>query len=203
MNNATETTSATEDLAYIRRIMEQSRRAVILRGDAFIIWGVVVFLGLIGNYLFTTFLVPGWAWGAMWAGLMVIGWTLTLLWARRVERNARCSTPAERLLGAVWLGCSIAMAVLGFAGIPLGVMPATGIGPATTAIAGIGVFLTGCLMGVRWVRNLAFVWWAIAVIECIWHGREQFLIGAVVMVLFFIVPGIILKRQARNIASDQ
>ncbi|MGH8129032.1 MAG: hypothetical protein ACRETC_11850 [Gammaproteobacteria bacterium] len=198
MINEIHAASATEDLAYIRRIMEQTRRAVALRGDGFIVWGIVVLLGLLGNYIFIRIVPPGWAWGALWGVLIVVGWAITLFRVHRRIRSERVSTPAGRMLGAVWLACTIALVVICFVGIPLGVINTTAIGGTTAAVVGVGVFLSGILMGTRWVRNLAFGWWAGAVAEFIWHGEVQLLIAALVIVLFYIVPGFILNAQVRK-----
>ncbi|MGH8274555.1 MAG: hypothetical protein ACRES9_09970 [Gammaproteobacteria bacterium] len=198
MSNENHPVSAAEDLAYIRRIMEDTRRTVALRGDGFIVWGLVVLLGLLGNYIFNRIAPPGWAWIALWGGLTVAGWSFTWWQVRRSTREARASMPGGRLLGAVWIAFSIAIIVILFVGIPLGAVNPAAVGGITTAMVGMGVFLTGVLMGTRWVRNLAFGWWAGAVAAFVWHGEAQLLIVAIVIMLFYIVPGFILNILARK-----
>lgn len=197
MNNEIHS-SAAEDLAYIRRIMEETRRAVAQRGDGFIIWGAVVLLGLLGNYVFSRIAPPGWAWAALWGVLTVAGWAITGWRIRRCTHAERASTPGGRLLGAVWIACTIAIVVICFAGIPLGVILPAATGGTTMAVAGVGVFLTGILMGTRWVRNLAFGWWVGAVAAFIWHGEVQLLIVAIAIVLFYIVPGFVLNARVHR-----
>lgn len=202
MNNSTDNTSAAADLAYIHRIMEKTRLAVGMRGDPFILWGVVVLLGLLGNYLFMRFgPLPGWVWYALWGGLILIGWLLTVLSVRRNTRQA--STLMGRMIGMVWLACSVVIVILIFAGIPTGAISPTSIMPLISLMIGVGLFMTGCLMSSRWTSALAFGWWACAVAEFVWNGLAQLLIFAMALVLFYIAPGIVLNLQARRAVANQ
>jgi FtsH-binding integral membrane protein len=191
-------TSAAEDLAYIRRVMEDTRRAVTIRGDYFILWGIAVLLGLIGTYVFDWVAPPGWAWAALWAGLMLIAWAGTGFLVRREVHRAQTSASVGRMLGALWSACGFAILIICFIGVPLGTLPFTAIGPTINTLIGVAVFVTGMLMGTPWVRNLGFGWWASAIAEFIWTDEKQILIGALAIILFYIVPGFVLNAQARK-----
>ncbi len=190
--------SAVENLAYIRRVMEDTRRAITMRGDSFILWGIVVLAGLIGTYVFDRIQPPDWAWIPLWGGLMLIGWAATAVLVRREKQRRRSSTFAGRMMGALWGACGIAIVIVVFVGVPLGVIPGGAIAPVIWTLVGVGVFMTGTLMGMRWVRNLAFGWWAGAVAGFFWQSEVQFLISAIVIILFYIVPGFVLNAQARK-----
>ncbi|MGH8126187.1 MAG: hypothetical protein ACREPK_10125 [Rhodanobacteraceae bacterium] len=198
MIDDTRPTTAAEDLAYIRRIMEETRRAVSLRGDYFIIWGVFALLGLIGTYLLARTAQAGWTQAPLWGGLMIIAWLATAWRVHTEVHTQRVCAPVGRMLGATWIACSIAIVLVCFVGIPLGVTNFTAVGPTIASIIGVGVFVTGAQMGTPWVRNLSFGWWAGAIAEFIWHGEAQLLIGAIVVLLFYIVPGFVLNAQARK-----
>lgn len=200
MTDQSKAGSAAEDLAYIRRIMEDTRRAIVMRGDYFIAWGMALLAAMIGNYILIQLRLPGWTVGALWAASMLIGWSASMLIARR-EREERVAAPFGRVIGTLWAACGLAIVIICFAGIPLGVMSPFSVGPVICALVGIPVFVTGMLMGTRWVGNLAFGWWVGAILEFIWNSDVQLLIGAVLIILLYIIPGFILNAQARRLAS--
>ena len=197
MNSPVDHSSAAEDLAYIRRIMEETHHAVAMRGDGFIIWSIIVLVGLLGDWLIPM-RYPGWAVGILWAGLITIGWLLTWLRFRRSRSSAHVASPATRLLGAVWLACTIALVIIFFIGISVGIIPTPATNGIVATVVGIGVFLSGLLMGTRWITNLAFGWWVGAVAEFIWHGPISLLIMAILIVAFYLIPGFILNRQVQK-----
>src|SRR5690625_1951061 len=94
--------TATEDLAYMRRIMEDTRHAVTMRGEYFILWGFAVLFGMIGTYVFSQIGPPNWVWAALWGGLMLIAWACTGLLVRREAQQTQASTPVGRILGKMW-----------------------------------------------------------------------------------------------------
>lgn len=190
--------SAAEDLAYIRRIMEDTRHTVADRGEGFIIWSVIVLVGLLGTWLIPM-KYPGWALGIFWPVLIALGWLVTLLFYRPSRQRATSRSPAGKLTAALWFACTIAIFVIVFAGVPTGIITSlSAIMGIIAAIVGIGVFVNGALMGLGWVRNLAFGWWAGAIAEFFWHGPTALLIYAILIVAFYLVPGLILNRQVRR-----
>lgn len=202
MSNESNATTPAEDLAYIRHIMEETRRAVAMRGDAFILWGIITLIGLLGNYFFSLYRVPGWCWPALWGVLVVTGWTFMFLLIRR-ERSARVSMPAGRMLGAIWGSFTIALFVIFFAGIPLGAVSPLSVGGIIASVIGIAIFVTGVLIGTPWVRNLAIGWWLGAIAQFYWHDATQLLIMAILELLFFVIPGFILNAQVRRESARQ
>lgn len=201
MINEPNANSAAQDLAYIRRIMEEARHEMAERGEGFIIWGFVVLLGLLGTWLIPMH-YPGWALGIFWPALVIVGWIAT--WARLSRHNpGSMNSWAGKLCGAAWLACTIAMLLIFCAGIPAGVIPPEAIFGIVAAVVGIGVFLNGILVQLRWFRNLAFCWWAGAVAEFIWHGPLSILIMAILIIAFYLIPGFILNAQARKLSADK
>src|SRR5690625_7695050 len=92
-------TDAAQHLAYIRRVMEDTRRTVTMCGDYFILWGIAVLFGMIGTYIFGLTAPPVWVWPALWGGLMTLAWAATGLLAHRDAHRARTSAPVGREIG--------------------------------------------------------------------------------------------------------
>lgn len=195
MTNESNSSTAAQDLAYIRRIMEEARYDFAERGEPFIVWSVVVLIGLAGTWLLPHY-YPGWTLGILWAGLIVIGWLVT--WFSLLHHQST-SSPAGKLCGAAWLACTIAMVIILFAGIPAGIISSlSAIMGIVSAIVGIGTFMNGILIDLRWFRNLAFGWWAGAVAVFLLPGAIGLLIFAIMIVAFYLIPGLILNAQIRK-----
>lgn len=201
MNDTATDPSAADDLAYIRRVMEQTRRSVALHGDGFIVWGCLVFAGLLGNLIFHFIRPPGWAWLVLWAAVFVAGWIATPLLVRRRRRKAAASGHAGKLLGHIWLACSIAMIIMVFAGMPSGMIAPAGISGVISAIVGTGVLLTGTIMGSSWVRWVALGWWLAAIAQFFLPSLWPMLVMMLAIVVLMVVPGCILNRQANRLAN--
>src|ERR1700740_1723902 len=92
-----------DDIAFIRRTMEQGRRVVGSWSADMLVWGIAVTLGYAGTYARVRgwwTLDPNW----LWTGLVVLAWLYSL---RRVRRLAsRTDAAAARLMrspiGMLW-----------------------------------------------------------------------------------------------------
>lgn len=192
------------ELAYIRRLMEDTRQAAYVSGGYFIVWGIVIGLGLI----------------ASWMGLIgvlpvseFVSWTACLLmggigtgWLVRQEMREPVEAPAGRLIGMVWMSMGITMLIIFFIGVGSGTLHGSLMSPISSALVGSAVFLTGTLAGINWLRNLAFGWWAGAAVMFAWPGMYMLLLMGLMLFAFYVIPGIVLivqKRQAkRAVAGD-
>src|ERR1700745_3046174 len=66
-----------DDIAFIRRIMEQGRRVVCSWSIGMLVWGIAVTLGYAGTYARVRgwwTLDPNW----LWTGLVVLAWLYSL-----------------------------------------------------------------------------------------------------------------------------
>ena len=72
-------TNPAEDLAYIRQIMNDSKNIIIDNGMGFVIWGILVVIGLTITYAKIQFewLIDT---RIVWAVLIGAGWLYTSLW---------------------------------------------------------------------------------------------------------------------------
>lgn len=98
--SGTEGREPAEDLAMIRRLMEQSQG--VIRGGAghYLLWGVLITVGLLATWADVRGLVAvdsAWIWpvtiGAGWLGSIWIGY--------RQDRAARVTTTAGRVMSGI------------------------------------------------------------------------------------------------------
>jgi hypothetical protein len=185
-----------DDLAYIRQVMEQTRRFTLVSGSYFIVWGLLIILGLVstGITLQTAIHLPL---SGIWIGLMSLGWVCTFWLSRRESRYEPIASYATYLITCIWTACGVAMTTAFMLGQWVGVIPGPATGGLSALFIGIGVFMTGVLSGMQWLRNLSFGWWAGAVVMFIWHGPVSIWISTGLLLGLLVVPGLVLNRQAQ------
>lgn len=185
---------AQQELAFIKKVMDDSRRVVIHDGKEFITWGVLVVLGMLIMYFQNVFgfqLPIFWLWGIIIGG----GWLYSWVHSLRRRQRGSMRTFGGRILGSVWLACGVTMTMIGFVVMPSGAIKGIAIIPLICLVIGSGYFITGVIHGSTWIRNSSIGWWVGAVIMLYWPGYYIFLLFAGMMVAFQIVPGIFFYRK--------
>ena len=190
-------TQAREDLAAIRRLMEDGQRVVNSAGPHFVAWGLLTSAALAATYLLAergeTRLIT-WT----WAVAVGLGWlaSLALTFAEGRRERVRCAT--GRILGGMWTGTGVSLMLLGFAAPAGGGLSTDAITGVLAAVMGGGFLATGLLVGSRWMQAAALGWWAGALYMLLAPGRSGLLVTAALVLLLQTLPGIWLTLQARR-----
>ena len=187
---------ARADLAYIRRLMEDTRRATYVSGGYFIVWGLAIGAGLLATWLAVT---GRWPWPLFWT------WTACVAaggagtaWLVHQELHEPVETPARRLIGMVWMSMGIGMMVMFFIGVGSGNLDGAHMPALSSVLVGGAFFMTGVLAGLPWLRNLSLGWWGGAAVMLAWPGMHVLWINGLMMLALYMVPGIVLLRQKRH-----
>lgn len=188
-------TQAREDLAIIRRMMEDGQRVVNSAGPHFVAWGLLTSAALAATWLLAergdTRLIT-WT----WAVAVGLGWVASL--ALTMAHGRRVRTATGRILGGTWTGVGVTMMLLGFAAPAGGGLATVAITGVLAAVMGGGFFATGLLVGSRWMQAAALGWWAGALFMLLLPGRSGLLVTAALVLLLQTLPGIWLTLQARR-----
>jgi hypothetical protein len=193
-----------DDIAFIRRTMEQGRRVVGAWSPDVLVWGIAIAIGYFGTYArvrgYWT-IDPHW----LWLACIVLPWAYTLrrLVARLVAVEA--DAPAERRLASPlviqWLACGIFLTILGLATIFSGDRDPWWINPVVAGVMGIGFFVSSFLSNVVWLRWVGIAWWVGEVALFALRQRpEGLLLAGALMLVLFAVPGFVLMRGRRECA---
>lgn len=189
-----------EELAFIHRIMTESREKISMDGRSAIMWGVIVAIGMIATYL-TALAGKDFGIGWLWMGMSFLGVAYTIFYERKVERFRPVHTLVGRVLGSVWaavgssIGIFISMVFLtNGMGREMALNPYF-ILPVTAILTSIGYFLSGKLTGLRWLEFVAGAWMLGAIGFMFFPSIHGLLVYAVMMILFHVVPGVILIRD--------
>lgn len=208
-----------EDLAVARTLAEEGRRAPLIGGQVYVIWGVAIAFCLIANWAISTgaVAVSKWAIPLLWFAVMPIAGA----WAGAV-RNGLAHRP-----GATGVGNSVTRAVWSASGLFLGVFAAVlfatllaapeaalGQSRATGEIFGFAfsIFQPMCfgVYGVAMaasaeaaksalLRNFSRVaFLAMAATTALIGRSEQLLVGAAAAIIVLALPGYLLMRRERQ-----
>ncbi len=185
------------DLAYIKKIVQESRKNIGLSGDHLIVWGILVSIAL-----FVTWANHYYNWGANewlhWVLVIGGGWLFEIIYGRTVDRKIPVRTYTDKIEGFMWLSIGITLTILGFLGIGTDAIRPEYISPIFSTVLAIGYFTSGVIYEVKWIRNLAFGWWGGAIIMFLFPGSYHLLFMAGMMIAFQAIPGFIIQKTWAN-----
>jgi len=188
--------NAYEDLAMVRRLMEETRELVCEHGKHFIVWGLLMVVALLATYarLIDLAAVPvGW----IWAAAMGVGWLFSFWAGRRDAGRARVRTTAGRLLGGIWIGFGITATIIGVLGLYTAAIEPELLGGLMAALLGFGFFASSFVGRQRWLRWLALGWWAGSLAMLLWPGEHTLPLMAALIVALQVVPGVVIHIRGR------
>lgn len=186
-----------EELEFIRKVMEESRRTLIHDGVDFLRWGILASLGIFASYFYYYFqwqMIHVWI---LWSAIVIMGWTFSIRSYLRV-RKKKSTSFTGKIIWSTWIGSGIALTILGFIGPLSGAYSAILITAVTSAVMGIGYYANGILIGSRWYIFFALCWWAGSIVLFFYHRVESLLIFGSMMVCFQVIPGYIFMRQTEK-----
>lgn len=190
-----ETLQPQNELAVIRKIMEDSRRIRIGSAKPALVWGTLVFLGIAFSYLNYFFLKLRVSELYIWSGIMASGWAYQIYHIRSLSREARVKTFSGRILRNLWNSALLSLTLVFFvpwlsSSIPFFV--AVGV---IALILGNAFYVDGVICGSNLTKYCAAGWWlggiAIFFAPAFYNG----IIFAGLLGLFQIIPGIILYKR--------
>ena len=200
--------SANQELQYIRNIIAESRKALAEDGKPYILWGIIVALGMLNSYvsvLLQTDLASGWG----WIGLVLCGYAYMFYYVRKKKKETpRVKSFIDRLQGAIWfaVGSTIGLTVL-----MIMIKASMNNGDVqihtfyicyfTAVLAGIGYFLSGYTLEIKWLQTIGYIWWALSIVMFWWSSIHVLGLYALAMICFQVVPGIVLNRKYREMQS--
>jgi len=185
--------SAQENLAYIRRVMEETRSLAMDFSYYFILFGAIVIFGTVTSYLLVAVsrwpLIP---W--MWVLVMGSGMVVAMFRSRRIDRQV--NSLIRRLLVATWVMVLVMVVVLCLSFGLVGLLSLSIALAITSASIGMGYTISAVIGNSLVVGLLSLPWWIGGILIPLagdWYGPA--IVG--VLTLFFeLIPGIVMKRRS-------
>ncbi len=197
MGEANSRQQAGDDLAIIRRLMEDARETVSNNGWHFVLWGSVLAVAEAFDYWADSGVLPV-SPSLVWSTALGIGWGLSMPLRRWRRKHAAVDSSANRILAAIWIGCGLGLMLLGFCGARTGTLPGP-IAPAVMAIViGTAFFTSSSLCDRALFRVLAICWWALGGAMLTWPHASNNLVMSAGLILFMAGPGLVLIRRTRR-----
>lgn len=192
-----------EELTMIRKLMADSRGEIADDGKPSILWGMIVFLGLVYTYYeaYNPELgISGW----VWMGLCVCGWIYMFGWVSQKQKRQPARTFAGRVRGAIWGAVGVSITLFIFS-----VMASDFFDPVVefhplfityviSILLGIGYYVSGILYEIPWLRWVGIAWWATSPVYIFWPGVHSLLIFAGAELVLQVLPGILLLKKYRS-----
>lgn len=189
---------AEEEISVIKKIMEDSKQAIVDNGWHYIYWGSIVTAALVTNYIMVLQNVSVNSQGMLWFISMTGAAILEGIIEKKREKHTKVKTFAGKLLNTLWSGSGICMFILGFAGTLSGAYNAIMIFPLISIILGMAYLISGIIQNVKWLSALCAFWWSGAVLLLLFPGIHSMLIFAAMIVCFQIIPGVVMFTRSKK-----
>ncbi|HRE40552.1 MAG TPA: hypothetical protein PLG90_04395 [Ignavibacteria bacterium] len=198
-----ENTEAKEQLAVIKKIMDDSRKINFENGFYYIFWGMLISVALLINY---SLIVTNSEIGnviILWLVISVIGVIIALIYGAKFDKRSNVKTFAGQISNSLWLSLGVAIFSFAFIGNITNAYNPYHISAMISILLGIGYFNSGIIQKINWLRNLGFVWWLGGWSLFYLKGPIIMLIFAIMLILFQTIPGIILYRKYKKELSNE
>jgi hypothetical protein len=172
----------------------------------YIVWGILVALGMFTTLIFIHLKFTGNFFLAFWVAVMAAGWGFPLIQHQRGRSVARVRTLAGSMLSCRWLACGVVIMLFLFVGGPL--LKQMHPSPAIASVLGIGFLVSGNLLDFTYFKVSAICWW-IGAVAMMWlnsptvlaqhsYKHGDILLFGIMMIVLQVVPGVILYRRWRK-----
>lgn len=191
------------EISFIKKVMEDSRRATLDNGKYYILWGVIVGIASILTYIGVKQKIEGNFINWVWMNCIITGWVFSIIFGIKDRKKERNKTFAGRMIMHTWIGAGFTMAVIAFVGIPAKVIPYDAICPVIAAIAGGANYISSRVQKSPFILVVAFGWWIGAGIMFFMKGIDIILFYGILLSLFSIIPGFVLYfRWKKELATN-
>jgi hypothetical protein len=192
---------AREDIAFIRRAIEEGGAYAAACSPDMLVWGLAVALGHLGVYAFIcgwSPIAPRWIW-TVCIGLPWL-YSLRRQFAPLFGRLRPLRGPMVQAVSMLWLGCGIFLTTMGIAAASTGAIREGWFDAVVAGTMGIAFFATAWMTNLRWLRWVAVAWWLgeIAVFA-LRHRIEVLPLSAVLMLVLLGGPGLVLLRRGARV----
>ena len=185
---------AREDIAFIRRAIEEGGAYATARSPDMLVWGVAVAIGYLATYSF----IRGWSPigpNAVWATCIILPWLYSL---RRVARHTIggetiARRPIEQALAMLWLAIGIFITITLVLAMATGAVREGWSSAVTAGAVGVGFFASSWLGDLPWLRWVGLGWWlGELALFALRHEAEALPLAAALYLLLLAGPGYVL-----------
>ncbi len=181
--------SAIEEIALIRRVMEESRRFTFDNGKYYLTWGVLITAAIFAEY---GAILTGKESFSVWIWVISIGlgWLISMIMGMREPSKPDGWPIGAKLIGLIWVSSGVSMTIIGFVAPYSGALHAWAICPAIATVMGGAYTISSLVYRMKWVTMVGVAWWVGGLVMFEVRGIETLPIFGGMMIFFQIVPAI-------------
>jgi hypothetical protein len=188
---------AHEEIALIRTMLDKTRRATAESGTLFIVWGILITLALIGDYVLAYFKKYNWEW-AVWVAMAVVGWVYSVAYGVRKERKDPVRTYLQTAARHLYFACGAGFILVGLIFPAIGVYSYEAIVVLISAMTGVLFFVMGGIFEWTFLKVFGLLWWAGAIGMSFASISGRTFIYTGLFIVAFLVPAFMLRAKYRR-----
>jgi hypothetical protein len=177
--------SLAADVDYLRELAESGATGAPSGGKYFLVWAVVVTVGLILTYAAVTKSLPlaPDQLNYVWAAVLAAGWVASFLMGSADGARPESARFANRLTSAMWIAAGIGLTAV-WAGLALsGVASQALMMPIASAVSGVATVASAIIFRIRWLYAIAVAWWIVAFTSFFLLDRIEFILFSAAAIL--------------------
>lgn len=182
-----------ESLALIQSMINSARNKVAEDGFQFLLWGVLVIIASLVNYLL---ILQGFAdkAGLVWMIMPLVGAPIAFIYEKRKSKGPQVETYADKSAGYIWMSYGITLFFTIFYACYLQTSPI----PFILLLTGMATFSSGLILEFKPLLFGGIIFWIFAIITFFTDPAMHLLLNAGAIALGYLVPGLMLRRQANS-----
>lgn len=182
-----------ESLRIIRDMISRSRQTFNRNSFYFLLWGALMFVAGITEHLLLRFSITEHYWIG-YPVLSVIGGVVSMLYARRQEKQAHGETFADVVIGYVWLTYGVSLICLIITAILVNVNP----GIFVLLLTGLPTFLTGFILKHNALKLGGIIFWIAGMASIFAAALYVPLLFSSAILLGYLIPGFTLMQSEQQ-----
>lgn len=188
---------AKEEIRVIREMLEKTRRSTADSGTFFLVWGILLILGVLGNYALAWVERFSWIW-INWILFPGIGVIFSCVYWSRKERKAGMKTYASTAAGYLGIGCGVAFIFVGLVLPAFKIYTWGVIALLVGTVWGTYLFAIGGLFDWNFLKWCGLISWAVTFGMIFVKEDYRALLFVPLILIGCIVPGLIMRSQYRK-----
>ncbi|MCJ7680568.1 MAG: hypothetical protein MUP70_07585 [Candidatus Aminicenantes bacterium] len=190
-------TDAQGEIRYIKEMIDQTRKITAGSWMFFLIWGVMVILGVAGMYALAGLGKFHLIW-INWVIFMLAGVLFTIIYARRFEHRTGAKTYSQIATGHLSIACGAGFFLVGFI-FPLFKLYTWELIPILIAlIAGSYTFTLGGIFEWNLLKWCGLLWWLGSVGMVFIKEDARGLLFIPLILIGYITPALVLRSSYRK-----
>lgn len=192
---------AKDEIRLIQEMIERTRKITAGSWMFFLVWGIVVILGIAGMYALVYIEKFSWIW-LNWVVFVGIGVVFSIVYGRKYEKVAGARTYPTIATTHVCIACGVAFGLVGFI-FPLLKLYAWGlIAVFISLVAGILLFTLGGIYEWNLLKWCGVIWWLGAVGMIFIHENYRALLVIPLLLVGYIMPALVLRSMYRRQSEE-